>query len=271
MHIFNSHVHTNNSKDSNISMAEMCLAACSQNLSGLAITDHCEISSFISENSYQKAKASVTLAAKLKEKYTGKLHIGVGTEIGDGILNPDYTARILCLADFDVVLASVHVVKYQNKIMHLSRVDFSKLPKEVITEYVKIYFDALLETAEKSDFDVLSHMTIPLRYINAECGMNVNIMDYAPMIDRVLKTIIKRDKAIEVNTSEINRIGLMPDKEILMRYRELGGKKVTIGSDAHNTANLTLGINEAADCLKQCGFTQYGYYEKRRYIGVDID
>lgn len=271
MHIFNSHVHTSNSKDSNVSMDEVCLAAYTQNLNGIAITDHCEISSFISENSYQKAKASVTLAAKLKEKYTGKLHVGVGTEIGDGILNPDYTARILRLADFDIVLASVHVVKYQDKIMHLSRVDFSKLPQDVISEYMKNYFDALLETAEKSDFDVLSHLTIPLRYTNAECGMNVNIMDYAPMIDRVLKAVIRRDKAIEINTSEINRIGLMPDKEILVRYRELGGEKVTIGSDAHNTANITLGINEAIDCLKQCGFTQYGYYEKRQYVGVNID
>ena len=271
MHIFNSHVHTNNSKDSNVSMDEMCLAACTKNLSGLAITDHCEISSFISENSYQKTKASVMLAAKLKEKYAGKLHVGVGTEIGDGILNPEYTSRILRLADFDVVLASVHVVKYQDKIMHLSRVDFSKLPQEVVSEYMKEYFDALLETAEKSDFDVLSHLTIPLRYTNAECGMNVNIMDYAPMIDRILKAIIKRDKSIEVNTSEINRIGLMPDKNILVRYRELGGKKVTIGSDAHNTSNLTLGIDEAIETLKACGFTQYGYYEKRRYIGVNID
>ena len=270
MCLYNSHVHTNNSKDSSVTADKMCLAARDAGLCGIAITDHCEISSFISSDAYRKTLRSVTEAAKLKGKYGNDFFVGIGTEIGDGRLNPDYTKRILRLADFDVVLASVHVIEYGGKIVHLSRVDFSSLSQDVISEYMKIYFTSMLETAEKSDFDVLSHMTLPIRYVTAECGIAVKLTDYAQQIDVILNTVIKRDKALEVNTSEINRIGLMPDKDILIRYRELGGTKITIGSDAHTTDNLTLGFDEALNSIKECGFEGYGYYKKRNYVSVNL-
>lgn len=270
MHIFNSHIHTSISKDGKATADEMCHTAYVENISGIAITDHCEISSFISENVYQKTKHSTLLAAKMKEKYTGKLFVGIGVEIGDGMLNSQYTNRILHLADYDVVLASIHVINYQNRIIHLSRVDFSKLSQDSISEYMNQYFMHLLETAQKADYDVLSHITLPLRYTNAECGLDINIKKYTSYIDHILKAVIERDKAIEVNTSEIDRIGLMPDKDILMRYRELGGTKITIGSDAHNTSHLMHGIADSINCLKMCGFTQYGYYKNRKYVSVDL-
>lgn len=270
MKIFNSHVHSNNSKDCKATMEEICHAALDKGICGIAITDHCEISSFISEDAYRRTKASALQTAKIKNECSGKLFVGVGCEIGDGRLNPMYTGRILDLAEFDVVLASVHVTHYQGKIYHLSRVDFSKLLPEAIEEYVTHYFDDVLETVCKSDFDVLAHLTLPIRYIKAECGMNVEMADYDAQIDSILKALIERDKALEVNTSEINRIGLMPGKGILSRYRELGGKKVTIGSDAHSTAALTMGVEIAINCLRECGFTNYGYYCKRKYVPVEI-
>ena len=151
MCIFNSHVHTTASKDGKSSATDICTAAESLGLRGVAFTDHCEISSFITENAYQCAKASVKSAALLKDQYKNRILVGIGIEIGDGILNPQYTKQILSLADFDIVLASVHVIPFDGRILHLSRIDFSKLSYDIIDKYMTTYFKQLSKTAKNCD------------------------------------------------------------------------------------------------------------------------
>ncbi|MBR1858459.1 MAG: histidinol-phosphatase, partial [Selenomonadaceae bacterium] len=62
-------------------------------------------------------------------------------------------------------------------------------------------------------------------------------IDYANFkddIDKVLKIIIDRDKVLELNTRRLNtRRGLKELVPIYSQYKKLGGKYVTIGSDAH--------------------------------------
>lgn len=63
---------------------------------------------------------------------------------------------------------------------------------------------------------------------------NYDPMDYMDIIDEILKTLIHRGKALECNTAGF-KYGLghpHPQEEILLRYRELGGELLTVGSDA---------------------------------------
>ena len=54
------------------------------------------------------------------------------------------------------------------------------------------------------------------------------------MVDEILRTLAKKGKGMEVNTSGMDRAGdYLPGAVYLKRFQELGGKIVTVGSDAH--------------------------------------
>ena len=89
----------------------------------------------------------------------------------------------------------------------------------------------------------------------------------------IVKTLpFEKDKAIEFNTSRILRkdAPVLPDREIFTRYKELGGTRITLGADAHNTESLASGIKEALDLLRDIGFTEYTVYIDRKSIQVPI-
>ena len=69
-------------------------------------------------------------------------------------------------------------------------------------------------------------------------------------------------RAIEVNTHAGREIEEW--RPVLKRYRELGGELVTLGSDAHKSADVGKGLEEGGAALRECGFTHYAVYRQRR-------
>ncbi len=264
MKIFNSHVHTSNSPDCHYSADVVAQAAYHAGVSGISITDHCSASNFISFDTYNIAKASVADAKRLKNQYNDQLEIFCGIEFDEMIWCSDYAKRIIESMDFDIVLASVHKVRKCPTGQYFSRIDFSKLSEEDIHTYAGWYFEDVLETAKKCDFDVLSHLTIIARYICGKYGRSLDLSRFTSVTDEILKVLISRGKALEVNTSEVSNVGLIPDKEILMHYKALGGELVTIGTDAHIPEKIVHGFSVAAETLKECGFEYYTYYKNRK-------
>lgn len=84
--------------------------------------------------------------------------------------------------------------------------------------------------------------------------------------------IVRRGKGIELNTSGWrNAVGEpYPSPEVLKLYRRLGGRYITIGSDAHNAENMAGDFRRAARLLQAVGFTEYYLYEKRRAYPVSL-
>ncbi len=77
--------------------------------------------------------------------------------------------------------------------------------------------------------------------------------------------IVKTNFGIEINTSGI-RYGLgtpHPNIEIIKRYKELGGKIITIGSDAHKSSDLVSNFDVVYDMLDEVGFGEITVYHDR--------
>ena len=62
----------------------------------------------------------------------------------------------------------------------------------------------------------------------------------------------------------------MPCESIVKKYFGLGGRLVTIGTDAHGTENIAVGFNEAKIMLKEIGFENYHYYKNRKPVSVKL-
>lgn len=98
----------------------------------------------------------------------------------------------------------------------------------------------------------LFHQVLPLR-------------DYSDIIHQILQRLIERGKGLEVNTSGLRK-GMsetLPNLEVLCWYKDLGGKIVVFGSDAHQPTDIAYGFDMASEVAQAAGFTQIAVYKQR--------
>lgn len=271
MYIYNCHTHTKNSPDSSAEPREMTDAAIRAGLAGYAVTDHVDAELADCPDSGENPLGSVRDTAEQK-RLNPQIKILSGVEIGQAILSKEFEKKVMSLNEWDIVMGSVHSVRMKGMTDFFSIIDFGKYDDDTINRYLTQYFLDEEETAETTDYDSLSHLTVPLRYIVHKYGRHVQTEKYAESIDRILKAVIKRGKSLEINTSGAhgNDAFFMPDTDIAKRYTELGGKDFTIGSDAHVPKNMTCGLEAGIQMLLSIGVTRLNFYEKRKKVSYDI-
>ena len=119
---------------------------------------------------------------------------------------------------------------------------------------------------------MITHITYPLRYMAGDYGRKVDLAPYKDLIDELFRTIIQKNLALEVNSSGLRqKLGRpMPDEPLLRRYYELGGRKLTLGSDAHRAADLAAGIPECREMLRGLGFTETVLFRGRKAYPIPL-
>ena len=273
-HIFRCdlHTHSRNSHDAVHSVAEMAKSAIEKNISAFAITDHCDMQYFVERDMPACIANSVAETAQAAADFAGKVTLLKGVEIGEGIWLEEETKALLQSHDFDVIIGSVHEIKFKNYRKPYSLIDFTQMSSEEIPEFLNMYFDDLLETLKKLPCDVMAHLTCPFRYINGKYHLGVDARQFERKIDEILRYIIDHSIALEINTSGVAPENgyFMPDEWIVEKYKNMGGYLVTIGSDAHIPDNLGKGFDEAVSLLRKYHFTQYYYYKNRKSIPCAI-
>jgi histidinol-phosphatase (PHP family) len=252
-----SHVHTNCSRDGCDPAMMMCESAARLGLYALTITDHCECNAFREEGYDKSSVQSNSEAKKAAAVFGGRLHVYTGIELGQAMQNLNAANEILDSCKFDFVLASVHNIKKKQDFYCLNYIF------EDVDDLLERYFDEILEIIEWGRFDSLAHLTYPWRYIVGEHHIAIPKGRWDGRIEEVLKALIRAGKALEVNTSGFRQSlnTSLPDLPILERYRELGGKLVTLGSDAHRWADVGAGIEQGMETLYKAGFRHYMIYD----------
>ena len=176
-----------------------------------------------------------------------KVEILKGIEVSEPHL---YTQEMECLKeipDIDFILGSIH---------HVYGMPLKKM-KEMRNCY-DAYLNSVLQMVETADIDAVAHLDYIKRYFSGEFKNDV--------LTQVLKTIIERDLALEVNTSGVRRCGdAFPSDEILDLYASLGGKKIILGSDAHHDREINENVDETREYLSEKYNFQEGIIKKRRF------
>lgn len=174
------------------------------------------------------------------------LKIRRGMEFGMTADNREQFRKDLQRRHFDFVLGSVHFVDDLD-------VYFEEYWREkTVVQAERRYLEATLDCVRiHDDFDVLAHLT----YIaKAKCHPAPRPVPYAEhreIIDEILKILVQKGKGLELNTSGMDRCGgYLPTKDIFLRFRELGGGIVTVGSDAHRCDRVGQYTFEACGLLR---------------------
>ncbi|MDO5014999.1 MAG: histidinol-phosphatase HisJ family protein [Clostridia bacterium] len=265
--VMDMHVHTDNSFDASDAAIKLCERAYDNHLRAVSFTDHLEVDSFVPIEDFRTLTNAYFDAVKSRDVYIGSVIVAAGIEMGQPHYNMELSQKILGKYNYDLVLASVHNLRDRED---FSQMDYSKLD---IDSLLKEYFNEELEMASVANYDVLAHLTYPLRYIVGEYGINVDLSKYKDIIDGILRAVIDREKSLEINSSGLRqKIGKpMPDIDIIKRYRELGGQNITIGSDAHRTEDLGSGIEECMSMALNIGFSHICLYQNRESLRIPID
>ena len=88
----------------------------------------------------------------------------------------------------------------------------------------------------------------------------------------ILVELIRRGKGLECNTGGL-KYGLRhpnPTEEVLVRYRDLGGEILTVGSDAHKPEHLGYDFDYCRELLKRCGFKYYTVFHQRKPVFLPL-
>ncbi|MBV4418677.1 histidinol phosphate phosphatase [Clostridium tyrobutyricum] len=239
--VFDTHVHTKFSTDSDMKIEDALKTAENDNLS-LVITEHMDINYPEKGEFLFDVKDYFDAYSKFKSD-----DLLLGIEIGMKEDCVEQSRKVVYNSPFDYVIGSVHLVDD----MDLYYGDFYK-DKIKQVAYEK-YLQVILKNVKKFDFiDSLGHIDYICRYAKYE-NSELKYSDFSNMIDEIFKNILCTGKCIELNTRRLNSKPAVSNLiGIYKRYSELGGKYITLGSDAHTPDsignNFDIGLNIAEKC-----------------------
>lgn len=234
--LFDSHMHTCFSTDSKMTIDEAVMRGKELSI-GITITEHMDVSypdplAFIFDvdqyfASYNKYRSESVL---------------LGIEIGMRADCLEENCRIVESHPFDYVIGSVHIL--DNIDIYAAEFYQGKSKQDVYRKY----FGTMLQCVTCYDgIHSLGHIDYIARYARF-ADPEVRYREFAEEIDEVLMVLASKGKALEINT---RRLDSKEAVEILMpiyqRFYEVGGRLVTVGSDAHRMSEVGRGLAEGQE------------------------
>lgn len=262
------HTHSTCSPDGESTPVQQLARARALGLYAWTLTDHCEAQAWAGKYRAAAAAAWAAMAA-LAAGDTGGVRFYKGVELGQAHHNPAAARELLDGRDYDLVIGSIHNLRRKEDFYYMK---YQPERMGAVHDLLAAYWREELDMIALGLFDTLGHLTYPLRYMEAALGGPVDLAPHREAVDEIFRALVRGDKALEVNTSGF-RQGMgrpLPDLPLLKRYRELGGRLVTLGSDAHCTQDLGAGIDDGMDLLREAGFMEFCVYEKRRPVFLPL-
>lgn len=264
MYKADSHVHSSFSGDSMEKLENIIERAIETGMDEITITDHLDLEFPGEVNIFElDFKTYVETLKKLKNLYKNNIKIKIGIELGLQPQLKDKYDEIFNCEDIDFIIGSFHCVRGMDV---ADRKFFEKYSKD---EAHRIYFEEVLNTIDLfPKISVCGHLDFINRYGRSvyDDYKKINFEMHRELIDKILTKLIQKNIGIEINTSAL-RYGLRdfhPCRKILKRYKELGGKIITMGSDAHRALDIMRDFDKAREVLKEIGFEKFCVFEQRK-------
>ncbi|MFB9973613.1 histidinol-phosphatase HisJ family protein [Allobacillus sp. SKP2-8] len=253
--MYDFHMHSTFSADCEVPMEEMVQAGIKQQLKKICFTEHID---------YEYPDPSITFDVdldqyeneikKMNERFGSQIQVLKGIELGVQPHILEQYRQLLRERSFDFIICSMHST--DGKDLHSGKL-FEGLK---LDEAYEKYYGELYDCVKNFEgFNILGHLDLVTRYKYEE-----GVYHFLDIIEEIFKTIMPRGQGIEINTSgyKYNMGRLLPSKDILQLYYDMGGEIITIGSDAHKPERIGDRIDEATELLKDIGFKYISTFEK---------
>jgi histidinol-phosphatase (PHP family) len=248
-----SHLHTTLSPDSDVPIDVFGQLALEQCIAEIAITDHVDFDPRGPAYAYTSFTDRERSAREAGEHWADR---GVAIRFGVEItFERAYEAEIrahLRRHQYDFVIGSVHVTV--DSPYRADRVA-SFVAGRRLPEIVEPYFTEVLAAARSGLFDTIGHLDFVKRYLVPHVSP-ADLADAPELYEPMLRALVESGTALEVNASGLRQAPreTYPSAAIVAQFRELGGRRISAGSDAHRSDAFAFGLEEAYGHAARAGF-----------------
>lgn len=277
--LFDNHNHSQFSFDGKKTSVEAsALSAKAKGLGGICFSDHCDLYVAPMKSAFEDlVPEEFDIAAQQAEiervqammgaQGMGGFRILKGIEIG---MYEHFRPQLRSYLEghsFDQIIASVHYIDGTDP--YYGRYYDGKDWKQAYGRYLETIYR---EMTWLKDFDIMGHYDYIARYAPYP-QESVLYRDFSDIFDEMFRYLISEGKALEINTKSYqDHKGRhpQPDPEVFLRYRELGGEIISLGSDSHDPQRPGDRFDSFAEFLRHLGFRWTAHFEKRRLVQLPL-
>lgn len=261
------HLHTELSHDADVPIDVFAALALEAGIPELAVTDHLDFGSGRPSNAveYPARERYVRTAA---ERWADRgVTIRFGAEISYDRTDEEAIRAHLSTAAYDYTIGSVHVGAASP--FRPERVG-AWLAGRPLADALAPYYDEVTAAARSGLFDTIGHLDFVKRYLVPHV-MPADLAAASELLDPVLRAVVEGGAALEVNTSGLRQAAAetYPASWAVSRFRELGGRRVVTGSDAHRADWFAWGLADGYRLLAEAGFEEVALRDVRRRIPAE--
>jgi histidinol-phosphatase (PHP family) len=188
---------------------------------------------------------------RVRERFGDTLIIRKGVEVDYQHWFKDAISDWLDDKEFDFVIGSVHYLERQY-------ITDTLVAENGLQELYDLYFVEVNNSIASGLFDIVGHLDLPLRY-TYRSRESVDQILYLKNMQETLTKIIETDTCLEINTKGLREScrSTYPSQDVLDTYFEQGGRLISVGSDAHSTSKIGMGVKEVLTSLSEKRFTLF--------------
>ena len=246
------HMHTAFSHDSNVLLELYAAQAAELGIREIAITDHVDFMPSSPGYRYFDYDVRRKVIGDTAERWAGIVAIRHGVEITYESRYEDEIGEYLREHTFDYSIGSVHAVS--DSPYARDRIE-TFVSGKTVAEAVAPYFAEVEAAIRSGMFDTVGHLDQCKRWLRRwfpPADFATIPASYEPL----LLALVDSGTALEVNSSGLRypEHETYPAAWVVARFHELGGRRVTVGSDAHLPQSFAFGLEEAAEIVAAAGF-----------------
>lgn len=255
--IFDAHTHTEISSDSKMNAVDALIAAEKLGI-GIIFTEHYDFD--YRKSVHFKDMDFLFDPQEYFEKYEPLRRPGLllGIEVGLTAGSVEANRQIVRDNPFDQVIGSIHAIDGYD--IYYPDIYEGKTKAQVFTQY----FQAMADMVAANPFiDVLGHIDYICRYAPYD-NKGIEYPLFHEAIDQVLENVMAAEVVLELNTRRLHDKATAEELiPVYRRYREMGGRFITIGSDAHVEEHVGMNFELARDLADHVGL-QPVYFKNRK-------
>ncbi len=140
-----------------------------------------------------------------------------------------------------------------------------------LAEIVEPYYVEVEAAARSGLFDALGHIDFVKRYLAPH--VTAATLAAAPeLLEPILRALVDSGTALEINTSGLRQASgeTYPSSATVARFRELGGERVTIGSDAHRAEHFAFALADGYGAAAAAGFEAMAFRRGAERVVVPL-
>ncbi|HEY0444097.1 MAG TPA: histidinol-phosphatase HisJ family protein [Candidatus Limnocylindrales bacterium] len=249
------HLHTDLSPDSTVPIDVYAAAAVERGIAELAITDHVDFDArdpAFEYSSFADRERSVREAAARWADHG--VTIRFGAEL---TYNRRWDADVrahLRAHRYDFTIGSVH--DWPESPYRPDRIR-TWVRGRSLAELVAPYFDQIEGAARSGLFDTIGHLDVVKRYLYPHVTP-AELAAAPELLEPALRALVESGTALEVNTSGLRQAAgeTYPAAATVARFHELGGRRLTAGSDAHRPEAFAFGLEAGYRVAAAAGFRE---------------